>query len=182
MYGLPKIHKPEPIPLRPILSMSGSAQHELARWLGEVLEPVLAKCSSRVVKDSFSFCEALRQEGEPMEGSFMCSFDVKSLFTNVPIEETIRICLDTLYRSDDIDPPAIEEALLRKLLFKCTRDVEFSFNNRMYKHTDGVAMGSTLGPTLANIFLGYCESLIPEESWPDLYRRFVDDTFSLFAG
>ena len=35
MYGLPKIHKAEPIPLRPILSLAGSAQHELARWLAE---------------------------------------------------------------------------------------------------------------------------------------------------
>ena len=41
MYGLPKIHKPEPIPLRPILSMIGRAQHEIARWLCEVLDPVL---------------------------------------------------------------------------------------------------------------------------------------------
>ena len=35
MYGLPKVHKQQPIPLRPILSMVGSAQHELARWLTE---------------------------------------------------------------------------------------------------------------------------------------------------
>ena len=40
MYGLPKIHKPN-VPLRPILSMIGSAQHELAKWLSEVLDPVL---------------------------------------------------------------------------------------------------------------------------------------------
>ena len=38
MYGLPKIHKPN-VPLRPILSMIGSAQHELAKWLSEVLDP-----------------------------------------------------------------------------------------------------------------------------------------------
>ena len=30
MYGLPKVHKPRPIPLRPILSMIGSAQHQMA--------------------------------------------------------------------------------------------------------------------------------------------------------
>eukprot|EP00794_Sanderia_malayensis_P010354 gene10355-11432_t len=40
MYGLPKSHKPN-IPLRPILSMVGSAQHQLAKWLSELLEPVL---------------------------------------------------------------------------------------------------------------------------------------------
>ena len=82
----------------------------------------------------------------------MSSFDVKSLFTNVPIEETIQICLDVLYRS-----AGIEEPILEKLLLKCTRDVEFSFNDKMYRQVDGVAMGSPLGPVLANIFLGHCE-------------------------
>ena len=40
MYGLPKTHK-EDMPLRPILSMIGSSQHELAKWLAEILAPVL---------------------------------------------------------------------------------------------------------------------------------------------
>ena len=46
---------------------------------------------------------------------------------------------------------------------------------------DGVAMGSPLGPVSADIFLGYCESMIPDDQWPALYRRYVDDTFSLFC-
>ena len=63
MYGLPKVHKPKPIPLRPILSMAGSAEHELARWLAEVIRPVLNRYSSNVVKDSFSFCADLQDYG-----------------------------------------------------------------------------------------------------------------------
>ena len=45
-----------------------------------------------------------------------------------------------------------------------------------------MAMGLPLGPVLAKIFLGYCEFLILENRWPELCQRFVDDTFSLFAG
>ena len=40
MYGLPKIHKQD-VPCRPILSMIGSAQHELAKFLAALLQPVL---------------------------------------------------------------------------------------------------------------------------------------------
>ena len=39
-----------------------------------------------------------------------------------------------------------------------TISVEFSFDNVMYKQTDGVAMGRPVGPALANIFAGYYEN------------------------
>ena len=65
---------------------------------------------------------------------------------------------------------------------KATTEVEFSFDDVMYRQVDGVAMGSPLGPILANIFCGYCESKLKPEEIPPLYRRFVDDTFSIFNG
>ena len=116
IYGFPKVHKPQPIPLRPILSMIGSAQHQVANWLAEILQPVLDKYALHVVKDSFEFADLIRDHptNEQTETS-MCSFDVVSLFTNVPIDETIDICLNALYRSE-LQQPDIEEGLLRKCL------------------------------------------------------------------
>ena len=85
--------------------MVGSAQHELAKWLTEVLQPVTLKYSTYVIKDSFTFAGALQQSRDRTGHdltfpNFMCSFDVCSLFTNVPLDVTIDICLDALYRSD----------------------------------------------------------------------------------
>ena len=37
-------------------------------------------------------------------------------------------------------------------------EVKYSFNNTMYRQTDGIAMGSTLGSVLANVFVGYHEN------------------------
>ena len=85
-------------------------------------------------------------------------FDIKSLFTNVPLEETIEICVDQLYHSDiDITPLTLKEESFKKILRKVTTGVEFSFDGVMYRQTDGVAMGSPLGPVLANIFVGFHE-------------------------
>ena len=178
MYGLPKIHK-KLVPLRPIVSMSGSCQYAVSRWLSDLLSPVLDLYSTYCVKDTFEFCNMLRESDVP-NGGVMCSFDVVSLFTNVPLVETIGICADVLYRNSDVFPfpPNLEEDEFRKLMLRVTSGVEFSFDDVMYRQCDGVAMGSPLGPVLANIFVGYCESKIPVGECPSLYCRFVDDSFS----
>ena len=99
MYGLPETHKPE-VPLRPILSMTCSAHHELSKWLASLLEPVLDRYTAHCISDSFTFADYIRKLDGQID-SFMCSFDVSSLFTNIPLDETIAICADTLYNIPD---------------------------------------------------------------------------------
>ena len=112
----------------------------------------------------------------------MCSFDISSLFTNVPLEETINICADALYCNDSDAQPLISKAVFIELMKSATSEVEFSFNNIMYKQTDGVAMGLPLGPALANIFVGfYEEKLFSQKSKPSTYFRYIDDTFAMFC-
>ena len=178
MYGLPKVHK-QNVPLRPILAMVGSAQHATAQWLAELLQPALERYSKFVVKDSFTFSNKMR-EFSPSTSGHMCSYEIVSLFTNVSLSETIDICADVLYRSDDLPPPALTEPSFRMLLSKVTTGVEFSFNGVMYQQIEGVAMGSPLGPVLANIFVGYHEQRlqIEEDEHLLLYDRYVDDTFA----
>ena len=111
---------------------------------------------------------------------FMCSFDVSSLFTNVPLDETIKICSEALYDQSN-SRPVIPKDVFVELMKSATSSVEFSFNNTMYKQTDGVAMGSPLGPALANIFVGYYEEkLFSQTQKPSTYFTYVDDTFAIF--
>lgn len=88
----------------------------------------------------------------------MCSFDVCSLFTNVPLDETIEICLAKLYALPD--PPSLPRHVLKDLLLFVTKKSHFVFDGDYYDQIDGVAMGSPLGPVLANIFM--CNF---EEKW-----------------
>ena len=153
---------------------------ELSKWLESLLEPVLKRFSTHCIRDSFTFADAI-QNSKDANNLFMCFFDISSLFTNVPLEETINICADTLYFDDSDAQPLISKAVFIELMKSATSGVEFSFNDIMYKQTDGVAMGSSLGPALANIFVGfYKEKLFSQKSKPSTYFRYVDDTFAMF--
>ena len=98
MYGLPKIHKQDVL-LRPILSMTGSARHQLPQWLTSVIDPVLSLYSTHCISDSFTFADKVKTFNFP-PSVFLCSYDVCSLFTNVPLAETIEICADALYKAN----------------------------------------------------------------------------------
>ena len=92
------------VPLRPILSMTGSAQNQLAKYLSSLLELVLTLYSSNCIRDSFTFADIIKTSNLDPSSVFLCSFDISSLFTNVPLAQTIQICADTLYSSKH--PPA----------------------------------------------------------------------------
>ena len=67
-----------------------------------------------------------------------------------------------------------------ELMQLATSSVEFSFKNNMHQQIDGVAMGSPLGPALANIFVGYQEAkLFNITKRPLVYFWYIDDTFSV---
>ena len=181
LYGLPKTRKPD-VPLRPILPMIGSSQHQLAKYFSALFQPMLEIYSNNCIKGFFLFAEEIRRLKLKLDESFLCSFDISSLFTNVPLAETIQNCADTLYEDDRIVPPTLPKDIFVQLMTAATACVEFSFNNIMFRQIDGVAMGSPLGPTLANIFVGnYENKLFASNSKIFLYQRYVDDIFSIFT-
>ena len=73
----------------------------------------------------------------------MCSFDINSLFANVPLDETISICANQLYPSD-AKAPSLSEKSFIKLIEKVTREVEFTFDKVIYNQINSVAMVSPM--------------------------------------
>ena len=120
--------------------------------------------------------------GLNFESCFITSFDVESLFTNIPLTETIDIVTSRLYANDCPHRPAFSETDFKNLLTIACTDSCFEFNGKLYVQVDGVAMGSPLGPVLANVFLCHLEEQYMKNcsSFPLFYRRYVDDTFAIF--
>ena len=86
-------------------------------------------------------------------GYQMVSVDVKSLFPNVSLDRTIQLVLRIVYEKHEVSTN-INKQEMKEILILCTKDVHFTFNEEVYKQTDGVAMKSSLGPVLADIFCG----------------------------
>ena len=67
------------------------------------------------------------------------SLDVKSLFTNVPLDETISIILRKIYDEGKTQTNILRN-IMKELLLLCTEHVHFTFNGDNYIQLDGAAM------------------------------------------
>ena len=88
----------------------------------------------------------------------MASLDVKSLFTNTPLEETTGVCSDSLF-SNDAKVNNINRIDFEKLLTAALQNNFFNFEGQIYKQIDEVTTGSHLGPTLGNAFFCFHEQI-----------------------
>ena len=162
--------------MRPIISNIGSATYETAKYLNNLLSPLGR--SQHTLLNSKEFVERIKAERIP-SGYKIISFDVKSLFTNVPLDKTIQIILHKVYVEKKIKT-LIPKPILKELLLLCTKHLHFSFNGEIYIQIDGVAMGSPLGPLLANIFMiSLEEKVLPKvSSYLCFWKRYVDDIYT----
>jgi hypothetical protein len=179
MYGLPKTHKAG-IPLRPILSSIGSFNYACAQWLSQGLKPLREHIYS--VVDTFSFVANLK--GKSFHNELMYTFDVKSLFTNIPVDFTINLILSAIFRDGAEDFKGLNKRRLKSLLGWCTNHTTFQFNSEYYSQIDGVAMGSPLAPLMADVCMNYIldEAMkrVKPSQQPSVLYRYVDDLFLVF--
>ena len=81
----------------------------------------------------------------------MVFFDVKSLFTNVPLDTISNIILKKSYDGNEL-LISISRNEGKELFLLHTKEVNFIFNGKIYMKVDSVTMGSPLGTVLADIF------------------------------
>ena len=149
--GLPKIHKPG-IPLRPIVSSTGTVTYNTAKELAKILKPLVGKCSHHVhnIRDSVEHIKDVRLR----QGECIISYDVTALFTSLPIQPVLHIIQQILAKEKDLQQ---RTSMLIKhiisLLEFGLNSTSFGFQGQYYQQIEGAAMGSPLSPIVANIFM-----------------------------
>ena len=112
----------------------------------------------------------------------MASFDIKSLFTNIPLTEMLNLWINFSYRNQ-IHAANFTKSLNYNLLKITTFESFFIFDGKFLELCDPMAMDSLLGPTSV-IFLCYFENILLKNCPPHfkqtVYRQLINDTFFLF--
>ena len=136
LYGLPKIHKPE-TPLRPVCSSINSYNYKLAKTLAQILSTFTI--NEYTIKNSFCFVNDVKSWS--FKKCHLASFDISSLYTSIPLNETIDIACDYAFQ-DSNTVENLTKKEFKNLLMVATKETNFIFNGRVYDQIDGVSMGS----------------------------------------
>ncbi|CAG2218796.1 unnamed protein product [Mytilus edulis] len=173
-YGLPKIHKskevetavqqqncayieinsPKDLKFRPIVAGPQCPTHRLSHFIDLILKPLCQYVPS-FIRDNFDFLNHL--PAEVKEDAILVSFDVTSLYTNIPHKlglDAVKFWLES-YRHI-IDQRFSNNFLLEGLKIILDNNT-FFFDGKYYLQISGTAMGTKVAPTYATLVMGFLE-------------------------
>lgn len=186
-YTLPKIHKNiSPCPGRPIVSGNGSLLEPLSQFVDYHIKSFVQSLPS-YIRDSSDLITKLRSLDLDLPHSILASFDIESLYSNIPQEAALGVLTDTLTASRrQIQPP--NEFILHLANLTLSNNY-FRYGKNNYLQIKGVAMGSSMAPNVANLYVGSFEHNTVFNSTLNRFLpsikawfRYIDDVFLIWEG
>ena len=174
MYGTTKTHKFNrthnieitKLKFRPIIDQTGTYTYKATKVISRYLKPL---CDSEyTIKDTQSFAKLIKELPPLKEDEEDVSYDIESLFTNIPINDTIDYILDQIYVQHKLKP-ICSKLIFKRLLIQLSTEVTFTFNSKFCKHTDGCTMVGPLSVTFSDIYMTKME----RDVYAHLIRHFI---------
>nr|XP_033783167.1 uncharacterized protein LOC117351659 [Geotrypetes seraphini]XP_033783168.1 uncharacterized protein LOC117351659 [Geotrypetes seraphini] len=185
IHFIPKIHKSDITPPgRPIVVGTGSVLEPVSQYLDSQLKHLVPRAES-YIKDSTHFLQFIQQYAEQIDSHevLLVTADVVALYTNVPQMEAVRLVESSVTK---LNCSTSKRNLLIKFAELVIFNNYFKFENEIYLQTKGVAMGATVAPTLACLYMTqYEETNVYTSSQFHLvscWKRFIDDIFFVWSG
>ena len=163
-YGQPKIHKPG-VPIPPFVSYSGCPLDNLKKYIANILKTYV-KDEKNNAQNSTTFSSDIRNV--PIkDGEIMVSFDVTSLYTNIPIIDTLNMIKDYVHNDDQfIKKTAIPQDKFLDLVNLFLATTWYTYHSQFHQQTDGIAMGGPASSTSAEIYMqAHIYSTTPSKSF-----------------
>ncbi len=177
-YFLPKIHK-KLVVGRPIISGNGGPTEKISAFVDEHIKGYVKEFPS-YVRDTTDFISKIENYHSENE-IILLALDVSGLYTNIPNQEG-KMAVNRTLVEKNYEGKVSRQSLMR-LLDCVLHKNNFDFYDKHYLQIGGTAMGSSVAPSYANIFMGYLEKRLLENAphKPDVYLRFIDDIFCVFS-
>ena len=154
-YITPKIHKqtwtkfPNIPPGRPIISDCGTESSKVAAYIDFYLNPIAQKAPSYIRDSTDVIANLLEyQDIHTMSDILLFTWDVESLYTNIPVNEALNIVEMFLNQNSDVKTPS---DIILQLLYTQMFNNDFTYKGKNYIQHKGVAMGKTFAPSIANL-------------------------------
>ena len=162
--------------MQPIVSFCGSPTYQLSKYLTTALQP-LTDQSRHKLQSTENFIDAIKTAQIP-DGHRLVSFDVKSLFTGIPLQLALD-CTETAITTSTVKLPLPTDDIM-DLLNLCLTSTYFQYNGKHYKQLHGTAMGSPVSVVVAEIVTQNIEeqALSTYTKTLSLWLCYVDDTGS----
>ena len=181
IYGSPKIHKKDN-PLRPIIDYTGSIGYNVSRSLADIISPIVGNTCHHVL-NSKQLADDLK-DIKLEEDEYLISHDVVSLFTNTPVELTLKIIREKLEQDPNLGKRTrLTVGDIMELVEFILTTTYFSSKGNIYQQKKGVAMGSPLSPIAVDLFMEWLEqeaiATAPQHCKPRLWKRYVDDVLEI---
>ena len=153
------------------MPLYGIYTYNAAKVIADYLKPL---CQNEYkINDTQSFPSMLKDQTPLNPNEEYVSYDVESLFTNIPVDETINYIINEIYQKKKL-PQICSKSIFKWLLYKLTTEVPFQFNYKLFKQTDGCTMGGPVSVTLSNIQMIRMETDVVIPVRPIVYKRLVD--------
>jgi len=195
-HGLPKIHK-KPTGFRPIIPCHSVVFNPAAKFVSKELKP-LVKAAPSIIHGTKDFTMKLSQlRIDSQKQWFFVTGDVVAYYPNVPLGSCIDVICemyeDWLLNNSEVDPTSayntqlpVDDLNVRRKIFQ--RAIEIGntqlitqHGDKYYEQLNGLAMGVSDSPDLANLWGAYFEKKANILAHQNVvyYGRYIDDCFSI---
>jgi hypothetical protein len=173
-----KLHKAD-IPIRPVINNRSAPSYKLTKHLTKILNQYITLNNHYKVTNSTNLAHDLTNL-KIHENHTMITFDIKDLYVNIPIHETLNILKIKLLENNNTQITHQILSLLETILSQNY----FTYQNKIDQPEKGISMGSPISSLTAEIFLQYYEDIHVKQLLDTkniaLYTRYVDDVLIIY--
>ena len=171
--GQPKLHK-DNHPMRIVTCARNTITSPISQFAFSFIKQLRETINNTVCNTS-KFVEEIIQVKLEQDERF-ASLDVEDLFNNIPVTRAVDIAINLIRKSEKFCESNLTKTDLKQILLMSLNNSYFQFNEKFYRQKQGLPMGNTLSPILADLYMhDYMDRHMNDVNKPLKLWRYVDD-------